>query len=205
MAAKPVKYVDGGLFNAPSHEKIGDSGSVYVGIDQSLTGFAVTAYRPATGDFYSWVYTSPEKGVTRLLDLQHFMENQLIKLEVHGFRIVDVAMEAGVYQSVNAAPLGELAGAVKLWLARNRNTRPLKIPPTMVKKFATGKGNAKKNEVMLGVYKRWKVEFADDNMADSYVLARICAAADDAEKSLLVYQIEVARAILATPEKFRDS
>lgn len=202
---RSVKHVDGGLFSAAEHANIGDSGSVYIGIDQSLTGFAITAYRPATGDYHSWVYKSPEKGVKRLVDLQDFMENQLTKLETHGFRIVDVAMEAGVFQSVNAAPLGELAGAVKIHLSRNRKVRPLKIPPTMVKKYATNKGTAKKNEVMLGIYKNWDVEFADDNMADSYVIARIVSSVNGSLSKELVYQKEVITAIQATPEKFRDS
>jgi crossover junction endodeoxyribonuclease RuvC len=42
-----------------------------------------------------------------------------------------------------------------------------------LKKFAAGKGNAKKQEMLLQMYKRWGVEFNDDNAADSYALARL--------------------------------
>lgn len=45
--------------------------------------------------------------------------------------------------------------------------------PAQVKKFATGKGNASKNIVMLEVYKRWGVEFGNDNLVDAYVLSQI--------------------------------
>jgi crossover junction endodeoxyribonuclease RuvC len=42
-----------------------------------------------------------------------------------------------------------------------------------LKKFAAGKGNAKKQEMLMMMYKRWGVEFSDDNAADSYALARL--------------------------------
>ena len=50
---------------------------------------------------------------------------------------------------------------------------PLKVPPMTLKKFAAGKGNAKKQEMLLQIYKRWGVEFTDDNAADAYALARL--------------------------------
>lgn len=45
-------------------------------------------------------------------------------------------------------------------------------PPTTLKKFVTGKGNCKKNLMLLSVYKKWGQSFTDDNLADSYSLAR---------------------------------
>jgi crossover junction endodeoxyribonuclease RuvC len=42
-----------------------------------------------------------------------------------------------------------------------------------LKKYAAGKGNAKKQEMLLQIYKRWGIEFNDDNAADSYALARL--------------------------------
>jgi crossover junction endodeoxyribonuclease RuvC len=47
------------------------------------------------------------------------------------------------------------------------------IPPTTLKKFTTGKGNAKKELMLLEVYKRWGIEFKDNNLADAYSLARM--------------------------------
>jgi hypothetical protein len=44
----------------------------------------------------------------------------------------------------------------------------------MVKKYVTGKGTGvQKNQMLLQVYKKWDVEFDDDNAADSYGIARI--------------------------------
>ena len=49
----------------------------------------------------------------------------------------------------------------------------IEVPPTQLKQFATGKGNANKEIILQQVYKRWGVEFSDNNQADAYVLARI--------------------------------
>jgi crossover junction endodeoxyribonuclease RuvC len=68
--------------------------------------------------------------------------------------------------------LGELAGIVKQYLYLHE-FKVLIVPPTTLKKFITGKGNAKKDMMMLAVYKKYGVEFADDNQCDAYALARM--------------------------------
>lgn len=47
------------------------------------------------------------------------------------------------------------------------------VAPNSLKKFATGKGTSKKNEVMLAVYKRWGFTASTDNIADAVVLAQM--------------------------------
>lgn len=51
--------------------------------------------------------------------------------------------------------------------------RVVEVSPSEVKKFATGKGNANKIQVVTAVVKRWGVEFGTDDEYDAYVLARI--------------------------------
>jgi crossover junction endodeoxyribonuclease RuvC len=48
----------------------------------------------------------------------------------------------------------------------------VEVPPTSLKKFVTGKGNSKKDLMLLGVYKRWDFDTNDDNEADAYGLAQ---------------------------------
>ncbi|WP_240371706.1 RuvC family protein [Anoxybacteroides rupiense] len=50
------------------------------------------------------------------------------------------------------------------------------VPPSSVKKFATGKGNAKKDELVLPIYKRWGFEHESDNVRDAFVLAQMAQA-----------------------------
>lgn len=47
------------------------------------------------------------------------------------------------------------------------------VPPTQLKKFITGKGNVKKEMMLLEVYKRYDVSFSDNNLCDAYALAKI--------------------------------
>ena len=46
------------------------------------------------------------------------------------------------------------------------------IPPNTLKKFVTGTGRCQKNLMLLKTYKKFGVEFSDDNLCDSYCLAR---------------------------------
>jgi crossover junction endodeoxyribonuclease RuvC len=50
------------------------------------------------------------------------------------------------------------------------------VPPSSVKKFATGKGNAKKEDMVLPIFKRWGFEHNSDNVRDAFVLAQIAQA-----------------------------
>ena len=66
-------------------------------------------------------------------------------------------------------------GTVLRLVAKVSDVPYIEIPPTTLKKFATGSGNAKKELVMLEVYKRWGVSFKSNNIADAYVLGMIGA------------------------------
>ncbi len=46
------------------------------------------------------------------------------------------------------------------------------VPPTTVKKFVTGRGNAKKELMLLKTFKKWGVEFEDNNLCDAYCIAQ---------------------------------
>lgn len=189
------KVFDGGLVEGP----------VAIGIDQSLTGFALTALNVNNPSSYeTWVYKSPYSGVQRLNDIRWWMLNKFDFLDKQRCRIVDIAMEGTVLASHSALKLGELAGMVKLsiWDYFDGNVNsvvpfeehvrtPLQIPPMTLKKYAAGKGTAKKQEMLMQIYKRWSIEFNDDNAADSYALARLASGAVQGEiEQLIVKQIK---------------
>ncbi len=67
----------------------------------------------------------------------------------------------------------------------------LEVPPSQLKKFATGQGNANKEIILQQVYKRWGVEFSDNNQADAYVLAQIGRAYLGGMDDLAAFQLEV--------------
>lgn len=139
---------------------------VYIGIDQSYSGFAITALND-TG-YKTTVYKSDKRGVDRLKDIQAYVMNTLTE-----YTIQDVAMEGYAFGSQMANMLGELGGMVKLTLT-DFGIYPLIVPPTNLKKYVTGKGQGiSKSQILMHVYKIWGVEFSDDNAADSYALAKL--------------------------------
>jgi crossover junction endodeoxyribonuclease RuvC len=145
--------------------------AVYLGIDQSYSGFAITAYQD--GAYYTEVYKSEKRGIDRLRDIQAHVMNWLHQFD----KITDVAIEGYAFGSQMANMLGELGGMVKLTLL-DFGIYPLIVPPTNLKKYATGKGQGiSKSQILLHVYKKWDAEFTDDNAADSYILARLVAGA----------------------------
>lgn len=141
-------------------------GPVYIGIDQSYSGFAVTSFND--NGYYTTVYRSDKIGIDRLSDLREHLIQRLSQNE-----IIDVAIEGYAFGSQMANMLGELGGMVKLTL-HDMGFYPMIIPPTTLKKYVTGKGTGiPKSQILLHVYKKWGAEFGDDNAADSYALAHI--------------------------------
>lgn len=191
-----TKEFDGGLRN--EHQ-------VSVGIDQSLTGFAFSAVSvESPTEHITWVYKSRFNGIQRLDDIQNFMYEKFMWLDARGNKIVDVAMESPFMGAPSTIVLSELAAAVKLFLYGHFNSTdnyaeappvnlrtPLVVPPLTLKKYATGKGTSKKQEMLLQIYKRWGVEFNDDNAADAYALARLSGSHSiDAVEKAVVEQIK---------------
>lgn len=158
-------------------ESLQKKSPVFIGIDQSLTGFALTALNANDPtEHLTVVYKSPYFGIERLVDIRQWLEEQFLYLEKKGNTIEDIAMEGTVLASQAALVLGELSATVRLTIFDyfdDGRRFPLKVPPMTLKKYAAGKGNAKKQEMLLQIYKRWGIEFNDDNAADAYGLARL--------------------------------
>jgi len=187
-----IKEFDGGL--RKEHQ-------VAVGIDQSLTGFAFsTVSVELPQEHLTWVYKSSYSGVQRLADIQEFLYGRFEILNNRGNVVINIAMEGTVLSSFAALSSGALDATVKLFMYEHfednahygyatapENRTPLQVPPTTLKKYATGKGTAKKQEMLLQIYKRWGVEFNDDNAADAYALGRLAGnhAIDKIEQEVL--------------------
>lgn len=140
-----------------------------VGIDQSYTGFGFSV--DGESKKRSFPASRYPNDVERLWQVRQWFREWL---ELQDNAGVDLVVMEGY---ANAAKFGremagELGGVVKLVTLDVINIPPVVVPPTSLKKFVTGKGNAKKNEMLLGVFKRWGAEFTDDNQADAYSLEK---------------------------------
>lgn len=86
-----------------------------------------------------------------------------------------VAIEGYGYGGPGLAVLVELGALIRARLL-DRGVRFIDVAPAALKKFACGKGNAKKDEVRLAVYKRWGFEHASNDAVDAYALAKVAEA-----------------------------
>lgn len=92
-----------------------------------------------------------------------------------------------------------LGHAIRLELYRS-DIKWIEVTPTQVKKFATGKGTTKKENMILPIMRHWKFEHESNNVRDAFVLAQI---ARSARSGVYVteYQKDVVEAILAPVAK----
>lgn len=163
-------------------------GEVYIGIDQSYSGFGITAI-DKKANYYTEVYKAEGSGIEKLCNIRNYVEDFLSEHEVAG-----IAMEGYAFgREFGVAISGELGGMIKLLLfdlypGNDAARFPLIVQPTSLKKYITGKGTkVNKNQILLNVYKKWDVEFNDDNAADSYGLARLVRNKHDFEYEKEVY------------------
>lgn len=78
-----------------------------------------------------------------------------------------VAIEGYAFGRINRAHhLGELGAVLRLALVDTR-TPSMIVPPSCLKKFITGKGNAKKSEMMKDLYKRFEIDLSDEDQVDA--------------------------------------
>ena len=66
--------------------------------------------------------------------------------------------------------------------------------PSAVKKFGSNRGNAKKEDLILPVYKKWGFESTVNDITDAYIMARIAYSIYNHD-DLLTYEKEVLKKI----------
>lgn len=68
------------------------------------------------------------------------------------------------------------------------------VPPASLKKFASNKGNAKKEDLVLPVFKKWGFESSSNDITDGYIMARMAWSMHNPD-GLLEYEKEVLKKI----------
>jgi Holliday junction resolvasome RuvABC endonuclease subunit len=142
---------------------------IYIGIDPSLTGTGIVIL-DETGhvldkDLISTKAKDPiEERLTCILDqITDLIGNSDAKT---------FCIEGLSYGSKSASML-ELAGLHYL-IRRSLyfDGDLIILPPQSLKKWVCGKGNVKKEQMLLQAYKKFGLEFQDNNICDAYCLAR---------------------------------
>lgn len=139
-----------------------------LGMDLSLTSTGICHLTPE--GYETFILAPKLKGGDRL---EWFYKNLNRTLERFPCEVACVEGYAlGVTKSSAVFNIGELGGIARLLLKR-RKIRTFIVPPSVLKKFVAGKGNVKKEQVLLAAYKKYGVEFATNDEADAFILAKI--------------------------------
>lgn len=141
----------------------------FVGIDPNLTSTGIVLLQ---GDSHqSRILKSGKKGAKRLTDLGEQLADflgankpEMVAIEGYAFA-----------KKFGREALGEWGGIIRFVMTQS-GIPFVEVPPTQLKKYATGKGGSSKVRVAVGVYKLWGAEFDTDDEFDAYVLARIAQA-----------------------------
>ena len=120
------------------------------------------------------------KGNARLLGPKRISEikKQLFIENINRNSIVFIEGYAFGAKGDSAISLGELGGVIRTSLYE-AGFPYIEVPPTVLKKFITGKGNAPKEIMLKEVYKLFKFDTDNNNLADAYALAQFGLAVYD--------------------------
>ena len=134
-----------------------------MGLDLSLTSTGVSC------DGKTSAITAKSKGAQRLYDIRAVLRAELAANHHPG-----VVIEGYSFASRNsqAHSIGELGGVVRL-LLHDLGIPYVEVPPTVRAKFATGKGNAGKHEVVSAVSARTGIVWdgaGGNDRCDAYIL-----------------------------------
>ena len=144
-------------------------------IDPSLTGFAICILEKGGKEVYAdEKKTKPVKTlkgrVSRMESLVLFADKVVVDYEPDYIFIEGYAFNA---KGSSGVTLGELGMLVRSNLITMDIKGLVEVPPTTLKKFITGKGNANKIAVASTLSSKFNKEFKSDNEADAYGLAQL--------------------------------
>lgn len=158
-----------------------------VGLDLSTKRIGVAA---ADGELFSVkAHAGAEDPYRRLHELQRELSQAFRVRPPRPDLVVieDYALHApGLLSLVR---LGEIGGIVRTWLFEQGIPTTF-VPVTNLKRFATGNGNAKKEQMMARAIELGARGNVNDDEADAFHLRRMGRAANSLEGGLLPYEID---------------
>ncbi len=107
-----------------------------------------------------------------------------------------VFMEGYSYGSFNTEVLAQLGGIIKAGVWQKTGIAPIVVSPNTLKKFILGSGKGQgKEDIKLGAYKKWCVEYKTSDEIDAYALARLGLQVCGEEVPQFEYEIECIEAL----------
>lgn len=142
-----------------------------LGIDPSISGTGLVLLKHGSTQPVYELEIKPKK---TLLGLQRQKEiAERVMSVIHSYKPTVVVIEGysfSVQHVSSIIPLIELGGILRMLMMIDELVW-YDPKATQLKKFVSGSGNAKKDEMMMHVLKRWGYVSKSNNMSDAYGLA----------------------------------
>lgn len=150
-----------------------------IGLDLSLTGTGWCRFFTSTEPIeYGEIITKPNEFPTRRARVNYIafeLYQFIVKQETP--QIVFIEGYAFSKQTSSLTQLGELGGVIRQMVFSKTGIDAIEIPNTSLKKFITGSGQAKKEDLKLATYKKYYKKYGIDfqgksnNECDAFCLA----------------------------------
>lgn len=145
---------------------------LFLGSDLSLNSSGLVLIDESATIVSQFLLKPPDgtKGIERLF----FLEQSLIEF-LNQNNILYSCIESPAFGTDQGRlfDLGEWAGIFKLQLFK-KGIEFIFAAPNQLKKYASGQGHSGKDTIMLDIYKNYQVEIRQNDLADAYILSRIC-------------------------------
>ena len=142
---------------------------IILGIDPSLTSTGICVMSEDGEVLTTMAINSEFAGAKRLHDIKEQIK-PIVKIPPSEKPITFI--EGYSFGSKNGREvLGELGGMIRLLLYET-GVLFVNVPPTTLKKYATGKGTGDKVAMAIGVIKGWGVDFPTTDQTDAYALCQ---------------------------------
>jgi len=170
-----TEKIRGGVIRGKVEAEIKCNGSnddpMFIGLDPSYDGFGLILLDHNANILEEKLIKSTKNTEADLRIIQLEEEFKFIPsiLALHSVCIEGLSLASkGLY----ALQLAALHYYIRIFLLKN-NINFKVIAPGTLKKFVADHGHAKKELMLLKTYKKWGVEFDNNNLCDAYGLARM--------------------------------
>lgn len=169
--------------------------SCIIGLDLSLTGTGVIILKEGKLDCEQLIKSKPTSDKSYLAETRRLMKIRDQIAEIVDAKKPTLAVIEGMAFSIRSTTaLTQLSGInymVREMLIK-KDVPFIIVAPTSLKKFITGSGAAKKDVILLEIFKRYGISFSDDNLGDAFILSRCgLALMGEEEEKLTLKQQEV--------------
>jgi crossover junction endodeoxyribonuclease RuvC len=173
---------------------------IIAGIDPSLSCTAIVIGSGTTGQKRFEIDSKPD-GLSTWAHFQRYERLAAEAAEICKAEGVGrIMLEGYAFKAPGRRqPVYEFGGVLRLYLL-DIDKRLREVPPSQLKQFATGKGNAKKGVVMACVAKRWGFKTRSHDLADAYTLHRIGLCVEGVAEPETLAEEAIVAGVIAGPQ-----